>query len=79
MSPLFLMAVGAILIAVCFWLLRKRPEVPQEEVPRRTVACKKCAAPIGIKNTKLDQEFSLKCSGCGSRTIYSIGDIGTSR
>lgn len=43
---------------------------------RGMIACRKCAAPIYIhKLQALPPEFSVQCSKCGDRGIYTKGAI----
>ena len=45
------------------------------EIPFRAVGCKKCGSRIQIPNRKLDAEFSVKCSTCDHRGMYSEANI----
>ena len=74
MSFLLLAMIG-VAVALWFWFARTKPEPSQPEVRRRVVACKKCSAQIAINNAKLDQEFSLKCDACKTRSIYKAIDL----
>ena len=70
-----LLATFGVAVAVVFWFVRIKPKPLEDEVRRRVVVCKKCAAQIAINNTKLCKEFSLKCDACTTRNIYEAGDL----
>jgi len=70
-----LLATIGIALALFLWVARAKPAPLQGEVKRRIVACKKCRAQIGVNNTKVDQEFSLKCETCKTRIIYKAVDL----
>ncbi|MBB4366897.1 DNA-directed RNA polymerase subunit RPC12/RpoP [Bradyrhizobium sp. CIR48] len=64
-----------VLITIFLCLAWRRPKSVQDEIKRRSVACKRCGAQIGIKNVKVDQEFSLRCETCEARAVYKTADL----
>ena len=75
MSAPLLTGLVVVLIAIFLRIAWRRPKPAQDEMKRRSVACKRCGALIGIKNVKLDQEFSLRCEACEARTMYRTADL----
>lgn len=64
-----------VLITLFIGLSWKRPKSVHDDAKRRSVACKRCGAQIGIKNVKVGQELSLRCESCEARTIYMATDV----
>jgi DNA-directed RNA polymerase subunit RPC12/RpoP len=75
MSVPLLAGLVVVLIAVFLWLAWRRPKLVPIEIRRRSVACKRCGAQIAVNNVKLEQEFSLRCDSCGTRSFYKQGDL----
>ncbi len=75
MSILLLAALVFVLMIVLSRFPWKRPRSMQDDVQRRSVACRRCGAQIGIKNVNVGQEFSLRCGSCEARAFYKAADL----
>jgi predicted Zn finger-like uncharacterized protein len=55
-------------------LLSHRPR--SATYPRGTITCRKCKTPIFVyRLAALADEFSVRCSKCGARSMYSKRDV----
>jgi DNA-directed RNA polymerase subunit RPC12/RpoP len=75
MSVPLLAGLVVVPIAIFLWLGWRRSKLLPTDIRRRSVACKRCGAQIAVNNVKLEQEFSLRCDGCGSRSFYKQADL----
>lgn len=70
-----LMIAAALLVTgIVFFFPRKVKKRPEELAG--TVICKKCGSRISIANpSKVLDEFSVTCSACETRKLYSRADL----
>lgn len=52
-----------------------RKNTQPKNVSWRAVSCKKCGVRIAIPNSKLDNQFSIKCAACDHRTFYTEAEV----
>ena len=75
MSVLLTVVAAVLLLASVLFFYPRKVKKRAEELAG-TVSCKKCGARIVVSNpSKLHSEFSVKCTACETRKLYTTVDL----
>ena len=73
---LVLILAAAVPILAGMFLFYPRKVAKPSQEPTGTVSCKKCSARIAVSNpSKLQHDFSLKCTACETRKFYKLVEL----
>jgi DNA-directed RNA polymerase subunit RPC12/RpoP len=75
MIYIVVIAAAVLLSAIVFFFYPRKVEKHSKE-PSGTVSCRHCGSRISVSSpSKLHHEFSVRCTACGNRKIYSRADL----
>jgi ribosomal protein S27E len=75
MIYIVVIAAAVLLSAIVFFFYPRKVEKRSKE-PSGTVSCRHCGSRISVSSpSKLHHEFSVRCTACENRKIYSRADL----